>query len=276
MPAPRRAPQNGYRRGGKQAYHGPRKAKTFAAKSGPEATSVDEKREAVRLANSIDEAQGFARYDSGKRRVGWLVNIQSTSIEDEKIPEGRAGLDCYFIEEDGGTFKATLEYDPYFLVAVKRGHEPEAEEWLKRAPGGGVVKSLRRVEKEDLQMPNHLLGYRRTFFELRFANVGDLLAARRDIMPIAEKNKKNMNAMDTYAEVARYGTFSNFCVEEELLMRNSASAGFDLFDDERDDEKRLNASVADASTFIMDIREWDVPYHVRVMIDQSGLPPTQL
>ena len=67
-----------------------------------------------------------------------------------------------------------------------------------------MVKSLRKVEKEDLQMPNHLLGYRRTFFELRFANVSDLLAARRDIMPIAEKNKKNMNAMDTYAEVARY------------------------------------------------------------------------
>ena len=206
MPAPRRAPQNGYRRGGKQAYHGPRKPKTFAARSGNEATSADEKREAVSLAHSIDEAQGFARYDSGKKRVGWLVNIHSTNIEDDKIPEGRAALDCYFIEEDGSTFKATLEYDPYFLVAVKRGHEPEAEEWLKRAPGGGVVKSLRRVEKEDLQMPNHLLGYRRTFFELRFANVNDLLAARRDIMPIAEKNKKNMNAMDTYAEVARYYT----------------------------------------------------------------------
>jgi DNA polymerase epsilon subunit 1 len=75
---------------------------------------------------------------------------------------------------------------------------------LKRAPGGGVVKSLKKVEKEDLQMPNHLLGYRRTFFQLNFKNVFDLLAARRDIMPIAEKNKKNMNAMDTYAEVARY------------------------------------------------------------------------
>ena len=48
--------------------------------------------------------------------------------------------------------------------------------------------------------------------------------------------------------------------------------GFDLFDDERDDEKRLNASVADASDFIMDIREWDVPYHVRVMIDLSKPP----
>lgn len=273
MPAPRRAPQNGYRRGGKQAYHGPRKAKTFAAKSGAEATSADEKREAVRLAHSIDEAQGFARYESGKKRVGWLVNIQSTSIEDEKIPEGRAGLDCYFIEEDGSTFKATLEYDPYFLVAVKSGHESEAEEWLKRAPGGGVVKSLRKVEKEDLQMPNHLLGYRRTFFELRFANVGDLLAARRDIMPIAERNRKNMNAMDTYAEVARYVVLSGvqIAILGMGLMDSSANAGFDLFDDERDDERRLNTSIADASDFIVDIREWDVPYHVRVMIDLGGL-----
>jgi DNA polymerase epsilon subunit 1 len=207
MPPGSRQPQNGYRRGGKTAYHGPRKTKTFTPKNGNEATSSDEKREAVKLANEIDEAQGFARYESGKKRVGWLVNIKSTSVEDEKVADGRAGLDCYFIEEDGRTFKATIEYDPYFLVAVKRGHEPEAEEWLKRAPGGGVVKSLRKVEKEDLQMPNHLLGYRRTFFELRFANVSDLLAARRDIMPIAEKNKKNMNAMDTYAEVARYVVF---------------------------------------------------------------------
>jgi DNA polymerase elongation subunit (family B) len=47
----------------------------------------------------------------------------------------------------------------------------------------------------------------------------------------------------------------------------SANTGFDLFDDERDDDKRLNASVTDASDFIVDIREWDVPYHVRVMID---------
>ena len=209
MPGPR-MPKNGYRRGGKQAYHGPRKAKTFTASKGTEATSSDEKREAVRLAHSIDEAQGFARYESGKKKTGWLVNVKATSVEDAKIADGRAALDCYFLEDDGNTFKATLEYDPYFLVAVKRGHEAEAEEWLKRAPGGGVVKSLRKVEKEDLQMPNHLLGYRRTFFELRFANVSDLLAARRDIMPIAEKNKKNMNAMDTYAEVARYvfnGTF---------------------------------------------------------------------
>ena len=169
-----------------------------------EATSQDEKIQATRLANTIDESMGFARYDSGKKKVGWLCNMHSTSVEDEKVPGGRAGVDYYFLEEDGGTFKATMEYDPYFLIAVKRGREAEVEEWCRRM-FEGLVKRLRRLEKEDLQMPNHLLGYRRTFLQLTFANVGDLLNVRKTIMPIAEKNKKGLNAMDTYAEVARYG-----------------------------------------------------------------------
>ena len=202
-----RRPQNGYRRGrgGKVAYHGKR-TKTFAASSNArgEATSTDEKWERTALAHQIDENMGFGRYDAGRRREGWLVNVQSTSIDDPRVAggSGRAALDCYFIEEDGSTFKATVEYEPYFLIACRIGHEGEVEEWCKRVPGGGVVKGIKRVEKEDLKMPNHLLGYRRTFLELRFHNVQDLMSARRDIMPIAEKNKKGMDAMDTYAEVA--------------------------------------------------------------------------
>lgn len=196
-----RRPAKGYKRGGKTAYHGP-KTRTFAASSRAEGTSADEKWERTRLAQSIDDKMGFARYESGKRKEGWLVNVQPTSIEDERIPGGRAALDCYFIELDGSTFKATVEYDPYLIIAVKKGRESEVEEWVKRVPGGGVVKSVRRMEKEDLSMPNHLMGYRRTFIELKFANVSDLMSAKRDIMPIAEKNRKNMNAMDAYAEVA--------------------------------------------------------------------------
>lgn len=156
------------------------------------------------MAHSIDETMGFPRYDSGKKRDGWLVNVQSTSIEDERFPGGRAALDCYFIEEDGSTFKATVEFEPYFLIAVKKGRESEVEEWVKRAPGDGVVKTVKRVLKDDLDMPNHLLGHRRTFLQLKFANVSDLMAARKDIMPIAEKNKKNLNAMDTYAETTMW------------------------------------------------------------------------
>jgi DNA polymerase elongation subunit (family B) len=45
----------------------------------------------------------------------------------------------------------------------------------------------------------------------------------------------------------------------------SANAGFDAFDD--DDHDARNDSFLDASDFIVDIREYDVPYHVRVAID---------
>ena len=230
----------------------PRRAKTIDASAlrSTEATSQDERIQATRLANSIDEHMGFARYESGRKKVGWLCNMHSTSVEDSKIPGGRAAVDYYFLEEDGGTFKATVEYDPYFLIAVRRGKEAEVEEYVKRK-FEGAIKGVRRIEKEDLSMPNHLLGYKRALLELSFANVGDLLGARRDLLPIAEKNRSNMNAMDTYAEVA------------------SANAGFDFYDD--DDNETRHHGIMDASNYIVDIREYDVPYHVRVAIDKGKI-----
>jgi DNA polymerase epsilon subunit 1 len=213
-----------------------------------EQTSRDERTEATRLAHSIDEAQGFERFEAGKPRVGWLCNMHSTTLEDPKVPGGRAAVDFYFIgEEDQGTFKASVEYDPYFLLAVKKGKEAEVEEWVRRGFEGSV-KGVERVHKEDLKMPNHLLGYRRTFLRLNFANVSDLLAVRKAVFPVAEKNRTKVGAMDTYAEVA------------------SANAGLDLFDDAHLDERRP-AGIVDASDFILDVREYDVPYHVRVAID---------
>lgn len=112
-------------------------------------------------------------------------------------------MDYYFLEEDGGSFKATVEYDPYFLIAVKKDHEVEVEEWCRRM-FDGIIKKIIRVEREDLKLPNHLLGHRRTFLQLNFANVGHLLEARKTLLPLAEKNKKNVNIMDTYAEISRF------------------------------------------------------------------------
>ncbi|KAL2014116.1 hypothetical protein VTN00DRAFT_1641 [Thermoascus crustaceus] len=233
------------------ASFNPRRAKTieFSTLRSTEATSQDEKFEAIRLANDIDEKMGFPRFESGEKREGWLINMHSTSIEDPNVPGGRAGVDFYFLEDDGGSFKATVEYDPYFLIAAKKGRETEVEEWCRRM-FEGLIKKIKIVEKEDLSMPNHLLGHRRTFLQLNFANVGNLLEVRKTLLPIAEKNRKNVNAMDTYAEMA------------------SANAGFDLFDEDLMNDTRPNGNV-NASDFIVDIREYDVPYHVRVAIDKD-------
>jgi len=225
------------------------KTKTIGASDlrSTEQTSRDERLEATRLANSIDDRQRFERFEAGKPRVGWLINMHSTTLEDTKVPGGRAAVDFYFLGQDEeGTFKASVEYDPYFLLAVRKGKEAEVEEWVKRG-FEGLIKGVKRCVKEDLKMPNHLLGYRRTFLKLSFANVNDLLAVRRSIAPIAEQNRANVSAMDTYVEVA------------------SANAGFDLFDDAHLDERPTG--IVDASDHIMDIREYDVPYHVRVAID---------
>ncbi|RAH78197.1 putative DNA polymerase epsilon, catalytic subunit A/POL2 [Aspergillus japonicus CBS 114.51] len=233
------------------ATFNPRRTKTveFASLRSTEATSQDEKFEGIRLANSIDESLGFPRFEAGEKRVGWLINMHSTSIQDPNVPGGRAGVDYYFLEDGGTSFKATVEYDPYFLIAVKKGHEAEVEEWCRRM-FEGLVKKVTRVEKEDLSLPNHLLGHRRNYLQLSFANVSHLLEVRRTILPLAEKNKKNATAMDAYVEMS------------------SGNAGFDLFDDELINESRSNATM-NASDFIVDIREYDVPYHVRVSIDKD-------
>ncbi len=53
-----------------------------------------------------------------------------------------------------------------------------------------------------------------------------------------------------------------------MLTKSSTNAGFDFYDDRPDNDLRPK-SIADASDFIVDIREYDVPYHVRVAIDKG-------
>jgi DNA polymerase elongation subunit (family B) len=58
------------------------------------------------------------------------------------------------------------------------------------------------------------------------------------------------------------------------LTSHRANGNFDLFDDDgQTNDRRANPSIAEASDFIVDIREYDVPYHVRVMIDLGRPSP---
>ena len=92
--------------------------------------------------------------------------------------DGRiAALRLFFQDADGAVFEALLPYMPYFFVAPAEGAIREVELGLQSA-FGPLLRSLVRVEKEDLGMLNHFSGKRRSFLKLTFANTADLTAVR--------------------------------------------------------------------------------------------------
>lgn len=82
-------------------------------------TQLAERFEQVRLSDEIDEKLGFARLQEGGRREGWLINMHPTLVKDPEYPGGKAAVDFYFIQDDGGSFKCTMQYEPYFHIACK-------------------------------------------------------------------------------------------------------------------------------------------------------------
>ena len=54
---------------------------------------------------------------ANKLRVG--AYAFKTLVKDPDWPSGRAAVDYYFIQDDGGMFKCTFQYEPYFLIACK-------------------------------------------------------------------------------------------------------------------------------------------------------------
>ncbi|KAI0777686.1 hypothetical protein BD413DRAFT_707015 [Trametes elegans] len=224
-----------------------------------EGNQLAERFEQVKIGDEVDEKLGFARVQEGPVREGWLINMHPTLVKDADWPGGKAAVDYYFIQDDGGMFKCTLQYEPYFYIACKSGMETIIEEWLMKRYEG-VVCRITRERKEDLKMPNHLMGHRRLFLQLHFRNVSDLLTVRRDIMPLALANSAKLDAVDAYAEVvnATAGAATNIELEGEWAA--DAEAG---------SSRRTGGRDQDPREGIIDIREYDVPYYLRVSMDND-------
>ncbi|KAG0367489.1 hypothetical protein BC939DRAFT_506368 [Gamsiella multidivaricata] len=231
-------------RGGK-VYRAPsaQSAQPFVA-TGDEGTHIEQRFDDVALQDEIDEKLGFFKFQEGPEKLGWLINQHATLVKDEDWPTGRSAIDYYFIQDDGEMFKTTVKYSPYFYIAPKVGLEGDVEEYIRRK-FESTVEKMSRVQKEDLDLPNHLLGNTRTLIKLAFRNVRDLLSVRKIILPAAKANQAKMSALDTYAEVI------------------SASADMDH------EPIASRAGGGDGLDNIVDIREYDVPYTIRVAIDKD-------
>ncbi|PCH37205.1 DUF1744-domain-containing protein [Wolfiporia cocos MD-104 SS10] len=155
-------------------------------------------------------------------------------------------------------FKCTLQYEPYFYIACKAGMETVIEEWLIKKYEAFIFR-ITRERKEDLQLPNHLLGHRRLYLQLHFRNVSDLLAVRRELMPLALANSAKLDAVDAYAEVVNTAAAR---VQVEIDGEWGAEA-------EQGSARWTGARDKDPREGIIDIREFDVPYYLRVAMDNE-------
>jgi len=143
---------------------------------------------------------------------------------------------------------------------LQNGTEGVTEEWLKKKYEG-LVSRIVRVRKEDLKFPNHLMGHRRLFLQLCFRNVSDLLTVRRDVVPLALANSSKRDAVDVYAEAvsAASGVAStNIEIENEWEAEGTWSS-----------RNGTTSRDMDPTTCIIDVREYDVPYYLRVAIDNE-------
>ncbi|EFN67414.1 DNA polymerase epsilon catalytic subunit A [Camponotus floridanus] len=187
----------------------------------------------------IDAAYGFRRVTDSKERIGFLLNMHATEIvEDDK--RLLSGIDYYFIEEDATRFKVSLPYSPYFYILCRKDTFVEVSTFLSKKYMGLLTK-IETTYKEDLDLANHLIGLKQKYLKLSFANTVDLTKVKRDIMRVVKVNKEREKSKTYYTDMLATTLQSN----------------------EQDNSKQ----TLDHMDNILDIREYDVPHHVRVSID---------
>jgi DNA polymerase epsilon subunit 1 len=104
------------------------------------------------------------------------------------------------------------------------------------------------------------MGHRRLYLQLCFRNVSDLLTVRRDIVPLALANGAKRDAVDAYAEVISAAAHASLDIEIEDEWGAIDGGGA---------MSRKGARDKDPREAIVDAREFDVPYYLRVAIDNE-------
>uniref|UniRef100_J3LD65 DNA polymerase epsilon catalytic subunit n=1 Tax=Oryza brachyantha TaxID=4533 RepID=J3LD65_ORYBR len=183
----------------------------------------------------LESRLGFAPYTDGERRLGWLLTFSPSSWEDEDTGKIYSCVDLYFVSQDGSTFKVKYKFPPYFYASTKDKMELEVEAYLRRRYEGDIA-DIEIIEKEDLDLKNHLSGLKRKYLKIQFDTVQQLMRVRNDLLHVVEKNEEDLNAAEAFESI--YGV------------------------------KRVERPQ-DYINCIIDLREYDVPYHVRFAIDKD-------
>jgi len=153
--------------------------------------------------NDIQDASfGYARLEEGQK-VGWLLNLHQTVVSCPEKGTEASAVDCYFIEEDGETFKATVLFRPYFYLCCKEDLTDAVTNYiLKRFEE--FIHNVETVQKVDLDHPNHLSKEQLTkkYLKVTFDNQPNLKWVKRQLIwkiLANQKKSKNENAFELFA-----------------------------------------------------------------------------
>ncbi|EXB53717.1 DNA polymerase epsilon catalytic subunit A [Morus notabilis] len=186
------------------------------------------KHKLIRTAEEELEAKlGFDLFSEGEKRLGWLLTFASSSLEDQETNKVSSCVDLYFVSQDGSCFKSKYKFRPYFYAATKDKMEIDVEAYLRRRYESQIA-NIEIVEKEDLDLKNHLSGLRKSYLKLSFDTVQQLMSVKSDLLHVVERNQSKSDATEAY---------------ELILMGKREQKSQDFLD------------------CIVDLREYDVPYH---------------
>ncbi|WKX92047.1 hypothetical protein Q1695_010238 [Nippostrongylus brasiliensis] len=201
--------------------------------------NYEDRAQRIKINDIVDAKYGFERYTGAAERNAFLINFQPSEIMDEQTKVIISAVDFYFVEESGEKFKITYPFRPYFYISTIDGAEHQVASYLSKKYGGFLGTEI--IDKEDLDLKNHLSGLKKTYIKLTFPSTNELAKVKKDLMPSIRKNKNRIKKESQYCS---------------YLARNMGGADY---------ESKDNDVLAE----IVDIREYDVPYHMRVAIDEK-------
>ena len=210
----------------------------------------------IKTNESMDEKFGYEQFTDGIEREAWLVNFETSEIVDEDKRLVSA-ISYYFILADGNRLKCSLPYAPYFFIITKEGSETEVSAYLAKKYAG-LLASVEIVIKEDLDLPNHLMGLTRKLIKLSFLNTNHMSKLKSALMPIVRKNQEKAKSQDAYTALLS-DVLSN---QDAIAGNNGHGSGNTAMGNKSAADKTMEQSEN-----ILDLREYDVPFHVRVAID---------
>ncbi|KAL3922010.1 MAG: hypothetical protein SGILL_002437 [Bacillariaceae sp.] len=207
-----------------------------------------------------DQAQSSSQKKSGVagpvERRGWLFHMLATTRIDSSSGDELAGLDLYFVDGDGETFKTTVLHRPYFYVVTRNEDENLGQLLMRKF--AGVLAHAEHIPMVDLEKPNHLSPNHthRMVWKLFFHNVSQLMDVRGQLFEVIKSNNSRNND----------GTNSNnleIMEIEEMLSNQGGTNGRDVVIDSS------NHTAANSWNNVQELREYDVPYVARVCMDMD-------